>query len=195
MDETYFSSVLLQGCGICKDVMSCWNFSPSVRKPGTLGQWCIECQHNYSKEWRKKKRKSKPRIYEICQSRICDSSLLHLNKDAKYCSKYCKDKEWTEQRREYKRDYARKLKYGISKEEFIELWNLQSGKCAICFREFNSEDKRTVHIDHDHFCCPPGGSCGNCVRGLLCMNCNLLLGYTGDSVELLQIAIDYLNGR
>lgn len=51
---------------------------------------------------------------------------------------------------------------------------------------------RTLVVDHDHGCCPGQKSCGNCIRGLLCDNCNIGLGHFKDSVESLQLAIEYI---
>lgn len=187
-------SVLLQGCGRCKEQLGCWCFSPSVRRPGTNGQWCVLCQRKYTNAWASNRKKSKPRVYFNCEGPGCDNSLLHLNKDAKYCSSNCKDRAFHKNRREQRRSYNRLRKYNITQEQFEDLWRAQNGECAICTREFEDGDKRSVHIDHDHQCCPAGSSCGECIRGLLCMNCNLLLGYAGDSIDILLIAIDYLNG-
>jgi hypothetical protein len=92
--------------------------------------------------------------------------------------------------------------YGITLEQFTTLLDKQDGKCAICKQipPLNAKGF-SFAIDHDHACCNSsnarvkGYSCGKCVRGLLCHNCNLGLGNFKDSINLLQTAIDYLKGN
>lgn len=35
-------------------------------------------------------------------------------------------------------------------------------------------------VDHDHACCPGDHSCGKCVKGLICFDCNTALGLLRD---------------
>jgi DNA-directed RNA polymerase subunit RPC12/RpoP len=75
-----------------------------------------------------------------------------------------------------------KRKYNVRWKDYLNMLKEQDYKCAICktdIKEFNS-----AHIDHDH-------NTGE-VRGLLCRDCNLGLGYFKDRVELLKDAIKYL---
>lgn len=81
--------------------------------------------------------------------------------------------------------------YGITLEKVTELQEAQENKCAICPRVFDSP--RIMHIDHDHDCCDGNFSCGECVRGLLCENCNRGLGMFKDNIDLLWAAIEYLD--
>ena len=80
--------------------------------------------------------------------------------------------------------------FGLTPEAFDEMQKFQDGRCKICQEIFS----RTPHIDHNHACCPGIRSCGKCIRGLLCHNCNTALGNLHDSIDLLQKAIDYLKG-
>ena len=43
------------------------------------------------------------------------------------------------------------------------------GPCQIC-KEPQFEGP--LHIEHDHACCGGAGSCGKCIRGLVCASCN-----------------------
>lgn len=73
--------------------------------------------------------------------------------------------------------------YGINLQKYNELFSKQSGSCALC-KKHQSDLKIALSVDHNH-------ETGH-VRGLLCSNCNLLLGHAKDNVEVLKEAISYL---
>ena len=47
-------------------------------------------------------------------------------------------------------------------------------------------------VDHDHTHCPGAASCGLCVRGLLCRNCNSATGMLRDDPERAKGIAEYL---
>ena len=67
--------------------------------------------------------------------------------------------------------------YGISESNYYGILELQDNKCAIC------HDVLT-HIDHNH-------ETGK-VRGILCLKCNSILGFSRDSIDILYNSINYL---
>ena len=83
-------------------------------------------------------------------------------------------------------------KYGITLEEFDDMVIAQGGVCAIDGCETPHTEKRSLAVDHDHACCPGSDSCGACVRGLICTNCNTALGMVGDSPRRLLGLVQYL---
>ncbi len=74
------------------------------------------------------------------------------------------------------RRWRRTTQYGMGPGRFEQMIEEQESRCAICAEEFTA----TPHIDHDHACCPGKGSCGSCVRGLLCGPCNRRLAWIED---------------
>jgi len=84
-----------------------------------------------------------------------------------------------------------KAKYGISLDERDALLAEQGGKCAACATA--DPGPKGWMTDHDHACCPMPETCGQCIRGIVCMPCNLALGHVNDSTERLQALMDYLN--
>lgn len=76
------------------------------------------------------------------------------------------------------------VKYGLSKEGYMEMLKEQAHRCRICgLDEVDMLDTK-LHVDHNH-------STG-LIRGLLCRACNHGVGNFKDSPELLAKAIDYL---
>ncbi len=64
------------------------------------------------------------------------------------------------------------------------MFELQEGKCLGCYRH-QSKLKRPLCVDHCHVT--------GKVRGLLCVSCNLMLGYANDNTQVLANLIKYLN--
>ena len=82
-------------------------------------------------------------------------------------------------------------KYNITKVEYDSMFSSQDGLCAIC-QNPPTEDGKALDVDHDHNCCPSNTSCGSCIRGLLCDNCNKGIGLLGDNPDTLLAAHNYL---
>lgn len=115
-------------------------------------------QHaEYTKEWRRKNKK-----------RVIEYETFHRDK--------------TKAKRNALKSNL-KLKYGITIEEYDDMYVKQNGKCAICGVS-ETELKIKFAVDHDHKT--------NLVRGLLCKNCNFILGHAYDDITILQNAINYL---
>ena len=83
-----------------------------------------------------------------------------------------------------------KYKYNMTLEDYDILLKSQNGVCAICQEECKT--KKGLAIDHDHKCCPSNKSCGKCIRGLLCSNCNGAIGMLQEDIVILNRAIAYL---
>lgn len=75
-------------------------------------------------------------------------------------------------------------KYGITIEQYDEMYCKQEGCCAICGAH-QSDLKYTLHVDHDHVT--------NEIRGLLCKKCNTGIGQFSDSPDILKLALNYLS--
>lgn len=86
--------------------------------------------------------------------------------------------------REETRNYRLRRKYGIDTETRNEIIKEQKGKCPICDKFFNLIDPRDVHMDHNHK--------SNTLRGILCKDCNLLIGFAKEDIKILNKAIIYL---
>lgn len=85
------------------------------------------------------------------------------------------------------RGYALKRDYGLTLAEYMQMRDAQGGVCAICGEPetiLKNGQPAMLAVDHCH------GS--GKVRGLLCMNCNLGLGYFKDDAGRLERAIAYL---
>lgn len=86
-----------------------------------------------------------------------------------YC-RPCMNKRW--------KRYRREKKYGLDQDDYRNLLNAQSRRCAACAAS------ESLVVDHDHVT-------GE-VRGLLCHSCNKALGFLRDDPVRIRSLLSYL---
>ena len=89
-------------------------------------------------------------------------------------------KKWYAAHRDHARNYRLMLAHGITDEEFLVKRQAQDNKCEICRSVF----VEVPSVDHDHV--------SKKIRGLVCRNCNFILGHAHDSISVLENLISYL---
>jgi hypothetical protein len=159
-----------------------------------LGQrWCSECKQFLDKD----------KFYDNPKARRC------IECSRKYCLEYSKDnrernrarsaknyRENAEENRRIKKEFWASLpkeqraeigrrgvlrKYGLKPEDYDRMLAEQGGHCATC--DFVPK-KRPLCVDHDH---ETGAN-----RGLLCVECNVVIGFLEKHSERLPIFKEYL---
>lgn len=79
---------------------------------------------------------------------------------------------------------ALKANYGITPEQWDDLWQSQGEVCASCGDAPLPDSKRRFHVDHNH-------TTGE-VRGILCHGCNVALGLLKEDPERIRSLAAYI---
>lgn len=85
--------------------------------------------------------------------------------------------------RAYTREIHIKRKYGMTIEQYNEMFETQNGLCVICGYKFGQK-QGDCYVDHCHST--------NIVRGLLCQHCNSAIGHAKDNPSILLNAAKYV---
>jgi hypothetical protein len=162
-----------------------------LRRCTKCGEWKIAISDNFAIATMQ----SPDGLIAQCKSCVRTIQQEHYGLDANFSQKkrqQASDYYWIgdDQRR---KDMRLRQTHNITLNRYFEILDEQGGKCRnpAC-GVFHTED-RYLNVDHDHACCPGSKSCGQCVRGLLCMACNSAAGFVGDDPELLLGLVSYLN--
>jgi hypothetical protein len=80
-------------------------------------------------------------------------------------------------------------KFGITLEQYTEMFKAQNGLCAMCIKPetVNTKSKDTpmwLAVDHDH-------KTGK-VRGLLCFRCNTMLDHFDKDIDKIKAVFAYI---
>jgi hypothetical protein len=145
---------------------------------------CSACRREYYKKWAKEHpgRNTKYNKDWIKKNPEKHKESVHKHYIKNREKFLRKDREYYQRTKEYKKWEDVKRIYGITKEQFDLMFKDQNGLCAICSCDISKQ--WILNIDHCH-------KTGK-VRGLLCNRCNVGLGSFKDSVDLLKIAMAYL---
>lgn len=119
-------------------------------------------------------------ICKVCSRARKDKWAVNHPERIKAIDKRCYEKD--PQKRMSRQALTRRLKlYGVTPEQYVNMYDAQGGGCAICHQPCMTKQ---LSVDHCH-------QTGK-VRALLCDRHNRALGYFDDSPELLRAAAEYL---
>jgi hypothetical protein len=117
--------------------------------------------------------------YQKCMSwcKACCKKLRPQNKDY--------FKSYYQSHKKHRQETDREGRYGVTPEMFDFCLEQQGNVCGIC--STSDPGNQNWHTDHCHNT--------EQFRGVLCNNCNSLLGRAKDNTDILRKAIEYLNAQ
>lgn len=153
-------------------------------------KYCDPCKVKAMQEW---ERARYERVGVERRASYVSKNQEKLREQAKaryHCKKH--DPEF----REMVQNCVLRSRYGINSQELNQLGEAQDWRCAICERtaeEAHTNGKR-LHVDHDHLLADLGFG-KEAVRGLLCFDCNSVVGGIFDSPEIARRLLEYVTNH
>lgn len=155
----------MKKCTKCKQLKPLTEFTKADNTKDGLRTECRQCKSIRQAADRQQRRKEN-------QCQYCNHQIARCS--TTYCHRHYllnKVRHWGAKNRP------------LSLANFVKLLRKQKFKCAIC-KKGMSLYSPFIHVDHDHKT--------NVIRGILCRQCNYLLGNAKDSSKILKNAIKYI---
>jgi len=164
-------------CSVCKEVKEVSEYNKDIHRTDKL---CNKCRHCCKVAHKKYRETNRSALQKSKADYYLDNKDKCLSKQRAYMRESVNKYKW-------KVANIKRL-YGLSEDSYRDLIESQRNCCGICGKFFTMEgQKDSPNIDHNH-------STGE-VRGLLCSNCNVMLGYAQDSSEILMRGATYLMSK
>jgi hypothetical protein len=171
------------GCGKYKKLSEF--YKNSIYSDG-LNNKCIECSKSYSlsyyEENKEKSNKQSREYYNNNKEELSEKSKEYRKKNRDIILK--RTKEYDASHTDSKRDKYLRRTYGITLDDYNQMYADQDGKCAICGKPQSELKSSILGVDHNH----ENGQ----VRALLCSSCNSVLGHSKENVSILNRVIEYI---
>lgn len=185
-------------------------YEESMNKGLTFRLRCAQCRHDYeiknkekrraySREYERTKRQRPPSHYEDYvkgksrEWRRANSQKVNarIQKDRKLNpEKYREyDRKWREENLQKARELDVIQKQNITHDDYKWMLEKQNGLCMICKKPETKKSRTSgqvcrLAIDHDHEL--------GLIRDLLCHNCNVLVGHSRESEEIIENTKQYI---
>lgn len=159
----------LSNCQDCHVVLTDANWTASMQKYGRY--ICGRCWADRQQKYEAARKARNPNIVAERRAQV----KLRM-------ASWTTERKVTDARRRYGHWLLRT--YDISIDEYEMLLILQDYRCKICHTE-QPRGRGAFHLDHCHI--------SKTVRGILCTECNMMLGLAKDNTQVLKNAIEYLS--
>ena len=170
MKKRYYVAVAEQECSECCHLLEASKFYRASENRSGLSKVCKACQA-------KLRSIPKEKLCKECKETRLASEFNLSPKSSDGLQWHCKSCH---------RGHMYQRKYGISLAEYNLMFEWQDGNCLICGVYYEDAREGLLIVDHDHT--------NSRVRGLLCKDCNVMLGMASDIPEILLLGAEYLKG-
>lgn len=151
-----------------------------------VGKRCSKCKAVKSLDSFRSRKEGKLKLHSQCRS--CENEGQYTEERLKYLQCYYSDENNRNKRTLTSRRSHLKIKYNLTLDQYDDMWIEQLGLCLLCKTgDSGRKLKEDLLIDHNH--------ATSVVRGLICHQCNIGVGFIEKRNIDPSLVASYLQGE